>query len=90
MKKLPLLTMRCEKPDGVIELAISTCCCPPGKRHKGQHTNAGTSWWRIWYRNDLQGPWNQYHHHKCKVRELAVVHKTCEVFMEALENHELW
>lgn len=44
------------KPDGIIETRISGCCCPPGERRKGQHTNAGTSWFRInkdpWIRDD--------------------------------------
>lgn len=35
------------KPDGVVELGQSACCCPPGQRHNGQHTNACTSWWRV-------------------------------------------
>lgn len=39
--------MKYEKPDGVIETGISGCCCPPGVKRGGQHTNSGTSWWRI-------------------------------------------
>lgn len=38
--------MKWTKPDGEIEIAGSGCCCPPGMRHDGQHTNSGTSWAR--------------------------------------------
>jgi hypothetical protein len=36
-----------QKPDGAIELGFSGCCCPPGERRKGMHTNACTSWFRV-------------------------------------------
>jgi hypothetical protein len=39
--------MKYEKPDGVIETGFSGCCCPPGGRRRGQHTNCGTSWVRV-------------------------------------------
>lgn len=45
--------MKFPKPDGVIEIQSSGCCCPPGPKRKGQHTNSGTSWWRI-----DSGEWN--------------------------------
>lgn len=43
-----------QKPDGVIELGISSCCCPPSEKRPGQHTNAITSWYRC---ND--NPWSR-------------------------------
>ena len=39
--------MKYEKPDGVISVQMSGCCCPPGLRHGGMHTNGITTWWRI-------------------------------------------
>lgn len=39
--------MKWEKSDGIIEISYSGCCCPPGKIRSGQHTNNGTSWWRV-------------------------------------------
>lgn len=35
------------KPDGVIELQASSCCCPPGTKHGGVHTRGFTNWWRV-------------------------------------------
>jgi hypothetical protein len=49
--------MKFEKTDGIIELASSGCCCPPGEiRRGGQHTNCGTRWWRI-----VGKPWHPMH-----------------------------
>ncbi len=33
--------MKFNKPDGVIEISNTGCCCPPGENRGGQHTNAG-------------------------------------------------
>lgn len=44
------------KPDGTIQIESSGCCCPPGMRRKGQHTNSTTCWVRI----DL-GEWKIVH-----------------------------
>ena len=38
--------MKFDKPDGVIEISNTGCCCPPGENRGGQHTNAGSTWWR--------------------------------------------
>jgi hypothetical protein len=49
--------MTFNKPDGVIEIGHSGCCCPPGERRDGMHTNCATSWWRVgasaWHRFDM-------------------------------------
>ncbi len=39
--------MKITKPDGIIEIEGSGCCCPPRQRRPGLHTNACTSWWRV-------------------------------------------
>ena len=39
--------MKYEKPDGVISVQMSGCCCPPSKPRGGMHTNGITTWWRI-------------------------------------------
>jgi hypothetical protein len=39
--------MKYVKPDGVIETGFSGCCCPPGLRHGGMHTNGITTWWKV-------------------------------------------
>jgi hypothetical protein len=38
--------MTLQKPDGTIEFGYSACCCPPGPRRPGQHTNCTTTWFR--------------------------------------------
>ncbi len=42
--------------DGMVEIESSGCCCAPGQKHKGQHTNSCTTWYRIngtkWERAD--------------------------------------
>lgn len=72
--------MKAIKPDGIIELGSSGCCCPPGQRKGGQHMNCGTSWYKI---ND--GEWVQ-----CMrisfVRKLAETSETCASFKDAMEN----
>jgi hypothetical protein len=35
------------KPDGVIELEASGCCCPPGAKRGGIHTRGFTHWYRV-------------------------------------------
>jgi hypothetical protein len=66
------------KPDGQIEVGVSACCCPPGQRHDGQHTNAITSWYRV--NNE---PWS-----KCRstssVIVLAEAADSCEDFKEGV------
>lgn len=39
--------MKFEKPDGVIEIEMSSCgCCAPGQKHPGIHTRTVTFWAR--------------------------------------------
>jgi hypothetical protein len=46
--------MKYEKPDGIIEIASSACCCPPDTKRSGMHTNACTNWWRV-----TNGKWHK-------------------------------
>lgn len=39
--------MKWEKTDGTIEIESSGCCCPPGAKRPGMHTNSCTNWWRV-------------------------------------------
>lgn len=68
-----------EKPDGRIEFGLSGCCCPPGERHSGQHTNCATEWVRV-----NGGTWQRSvrNHH----RILAGAAETCAEFEEALKK----
>jgi hypothetical protein len=71
--------MKHEKPDGVIELGMSGCCCPPGQRKPGMHTCACTTWWRV-----NEGPWVRYEDLN-NVRTLAGAAETCLEFVEAVK-----
>jgi hypothetical protein len=71
--------MKYEKPDGVISVQMSGCCCPPGKPRGGQHTNSGTSWIRI-----DDGEWNP-----CRssvARRAALSSETVKEFKERMEK----
>jgi len=72
--------MKYEKPDGTIEIESSGCCCPPGKRRDGMHTNSFTHWWRV-----NQGEWQRYDSLN-STRLLAGAAETCTEFEEAMEN----
>ena len=39
--------MKYEKTDGIIEIEGIGCCCPPGAKRPGMHTNSCTNWWRV-------------------------------------------
>jgi len=36
-----------KKPDGKIEIQMSSCGCPPDADKSGIHGNISSSWWRI-------------------------------------------
>lgn len=71
-----------QKSDGVIELGISGCCCPPGKIKKGMHTNSTTQWFRInnedWIRD----------FHRNNTHILAEAAIDCEDFRKDLEKRK--
>lgn len=71
--------MKYEKPDGVIETGFSGCCCPPGVKRGGQHTNSGTSWWKT-----DDGEW-QACHRSSKISRAAIESKTVEEFKERIK-----
>jgi hypothetical protein len=71
--------MTYEKPDGVIEYGCSGCCCPPGERRAGLHTNSGTSWYRV-----KAGPWKGITH-LGDFRTFAAASETCAEFSLAME-----
>lgn len=77
--------MKYEKPDGIIEFGCSGCCCPPGIRRSGQHTNSGTSWWRINYgvRNGMEfvGNWHRVDS-QSRLMSLAAAAETAEAFVQ--------
>lgn len=52
----PKKIMTFQKPDGDIEIESSGCCCSPGERHRGQHTNSCTNWIRF-----RKGKWTRLH-----------------------------
>lgn len=72
-----------EKPDGKIEIQGSGCCCPPGQRHRGMHTNACTNWWRT-VRDGQASPWHNLRQHGAAL-ELAQAATTCDEFVEAMK-----
>ena len=69
------------KPDGVIEIDGSACCCPPGQRRPGQHTNCTTNWYRA------GGEWKPLRRMQ-HTRELAEAAETCAEFLEAMEPRQ--
>lgn len=72
--------MKYEKPDGVIEPTFSACCCPPGEKRKGMHTNSCTFWWRV-----NNGAWVQ-HRGDSGTRILAGAANTCAEFEQAMKE----
>lgn len=77
--------MKCEKPDGVIELGFSACCCHPGERGEGQHTNGCTKWYRIHWRDGEVTPWES-DPWPSKTRRCAVQMDSCTRFLEYLKT----
>ena len=70
--------MKFQKPDGVIEYGASGCCCPPGERGFGMHTNCGTMWWRV-----DNGTWHKIRsQHEFMVYAQAA--ETCQEFIGAM------
>lgn len=64
-----------EKPDGTIEIGFSGCCCPPGQRRAGQHTNSATVWWRL-----SSGEW-KIARTQSLIRRAAAEADTCDAFV---------
>jgi hypothetical protein len=73
------------KPDGVVEVASSGCCCPPGPKRQGLHTRGFTFWWRT------QGLfWNKSPGYTARqLMGCAAVAKTCAEFVKAIESGAL-
>ena len=65
------------KPDGSIETGGSGCCCPPGARKPGQHTNSGTQWFRV-----NGGKWVPDYHRHAETRVYAAAANTVAEFLE--------
>jgi len=72
--------MNYQKPDGSIKIQSSGCCCPPGERRKGQHTNSCTTWWKAG-----DGPWQPVYQ-LSHTMVLAGAAETCAEFMEAIHT----
>ena len=77
--------MRYEHEDGAIELQFSGCCCPPGERREGQHTNATTDWWRIHWKDGTTTDWERYHW-GTRTRLFAQAANNCQDFVEAMKQ----
>ena len=71
------------KPDGTIELSGSGCCCPPGERGPGMHTNSTTNWWRVG-----DGAWMPVRYLNL-MRVYAACADTVEEFVETVEKEQL-
>lgn len=73
--------MKIKYPDGsTVEIGCSSCCCPPGERKGGQHTNSGTDWYRV-----NGGEWVQYTRTN-HTRILAHCALNAEDFLEAMKE----
>lgn len=72
--------MKFEKPDGVIELGYSGCCCPPGEQRPGQHTNSTTQWARV-----FGGPWLRIHS-LSRTRIFAGAANSCAEFLAVMRT----
>ena len=68
------------KPDGVIELEASGCCCPPGVRRGGIHTRGFTNWYRILPLGQDNPVWESDPNHSESVRA-AEASATCAQFV---------
>jgi hypothetical protein len=75
-----------KKPDGVIEFGLSGCCCPPGQRRPGQHTNSCTRWFRVNPPEESEEPKGQWKRYQRAVHtmELAQAAETCDEFLDAI------
>ena len=69
--------MKFDKPDGVIEISNTGCCCPPGENRGGQHTNASSTWWRI-----NAGDWQLCGPRTSQLLQLAREAQSCAEFEE--------
>jgi hypothetical protein len=74
-----------DKPDGRIELANSSCCCPPGPKHAGMHTNAGTTWWRV-VSEEWRDAWHPLRGGMSNALVLARAANSCDEFVDAMER----
>lgn len=83
-------TVTFPKPDGIIEFGSSGCCCAPGIRRAGQHTNNVTSWWKIvWLESQERMKWQKCVSLSRAMRQASEA-ETCRAFAEAmgLETNE--
>lgn len=73
------------KPDGVIELAASPCCCPPDKvKVPGTlHTRGFTFWYRIQFTGYGWAKWN-IHCIASHAQDLAAKAESCTEFVELM------
>jgi hypothetical protein len=71
------------KPDGDIEFGFSSCCCPPGQRRPGQHTNSSTFWFRIIRPSQPPQPWRRARTFSGS-NVLADAARSCDEFLEAM------
>ena len=76
--------MTFSKPDGVIVISGSGCCCPPGGRHRGMHTNSGTNWWRVDRGDGGKARWHNVSHSITHALTVAAAAMTCDEFVEEM------
>jgi hypothetical protein len=74
------------KSDGVIYIATNSCCCPPGPRRAGQHTNATTHWYQIIPSGGITAPWKRIRKSLGEAMTFAECAITCAEFEEAMGN----